>query len=520
MKNIKKFLALGLAAVMTLSLTACGNSGNTGNTNNTDGGSTNNSTGNNVADAGSNTNTSAAPSDVYIGTWWTEHTYYDSNNTDISDKSDWEACQDKDGQDEATLTQNAINRNCHQLMFDNKTKIEEKYGIKFYFNNLTYSGVKESINTSIMAGSPDCDIYLVEPEVAILAQMNGMAVDLKTILPADDDLFTEQKNVSYLDLGDGKACILIRAEAQAQVASTYPLAFNIQMLEDNNLEDPRDLWERGEWTWDKFNEYLQVLTQDTDGDGQIDQYGYCGYMNETLSELMMSNGTGIATGLQETLSSSATGEVLQQIYDMYNVNNVCYPYDYEIDGGSPSDSMRNQYTQGNIGFTPLAAWIQSGNGDYDWDGSLGTTLPFDIAYVRWPVGPSGNKDTNPGKNALGGEFYIIAAGGKNPEQAYHVLYDMWNWYDGDTSVRDAKELLSWWYRVTAKDTELQEANFDVMFECGAKTTLDLWQSVGVDYGTDAGNGLELLIRGEMTPAQFQETFKQQVQDGLDAYFGN
>ena len=120
---------------------------------------------------------------------------------------------------------------------------------------------------------------------------------------------------------------------------------------------------------------------------------------------------------------------------------------------------------------------------------------------------------------MGGEFYIIAAGGKNPEQAYHLLYDMWNWYDGDTSIRDSKELMSWWYRVTAKDPALQDANFNVMFECGAKTTLDLWQSVGVDYGTDAGNGLELLIRGEMTPAQFQETFKQQVQDGLDAYFG-
>ncbi|MCM1047076.1 MAG: extracellular solute-binding protein [Clostridiales bacterium] len=518
MKNMKKFLALGLAVVMTLSLAACGNSSGGNSSANTDTNTNTNVGTDTNSDTGNASASSAAPSDVYIGTWWTEHTFYDSNNTDISDKSDWESCQDKEGQDEATLSQNALNRQSHQMMFDNKSKIEEKYGIKFYFNNLTYSGCKESINTSIMAGSPDCDIYLVEPGVGIPAQLNGLAVDLKTILPEDDDIFTEQKNVSYLDIGDGKACLIVRAEAQAQVASTYPLAFNVQMLEDNNLEDPRDLWERGEWTWDKFNEYMQVLTQDTDGDGQIDQYGYCGYENETLSELMMSNGTGIAMGPNESLSSSATGEVLQQIYDMYNVNNVCYPYDFT---GTPSDSMRNQYTQGNIGFFPCAAWIQSGNGDYDWDGTLGTTLPFDVAYVRWPVGPSGNKDTNAGKNALGGEFYMIAAGGKNPEQAYHVLYDMWNWYDGDTSIRDSKELMSWWYRVTAKDTELQDANFDVMFECGAKTGLDLWESLGVQYQRDGDdkNALEMLINGEMTPAQFQESFKQQVQDGLDAYFG-
>ena len=29
-----------------------------------------------------------------------------------------------------------------------------------------------------------------------------------------------------------------------------------------------------------------------------------------------------------------------------------------------------------------------------------------------------------------------------------------------------------------------------------------------------------IISGDMTPAQFQETYKQQVQDALDAYYGN
>lgn len=57
-----------------------------------------------------------------------------------------------------------------------------------------------------------------------------------------------------------------------------------------------------------------------------------------------------------------------------------------------------------------------------------------------------------------------------------------------------------------------------MFDAGSITETDFWLSLGVDYGTDAGNGLQLIIKGEMTPAQFQETFKQQVQDGLDAYF--
>lgn len=487
MKNLKKFLALGLAAAMTLSMAACGKGGAT--------------TGGN-----SGNNASATNDDISLGTWWVQ--YYDSTQA-LEDASDWQSNQDAEGDSAETLETKAFNREIAQMKYANVDKIEQKYGVTFHWDNLTYAGVKESINTSILAGSPDCDIYLVDTGMALPAQMNGLALDLKTVLPEDADVFNEQKIISYLDMGDGKVCILMRQEAQKQVEATYPLGFNMQMLADNNLEDPRDLYERGEWTWDKFIEYCKALTQDTDGDGQIDQYGYCGYEVETLEQLVMSNGANIASGETETLSSAGVAEALQMMSDMYNVYNVCYPYDFE---GTPSDSMRNQYTEGNIGFFPIAAWIASDNGDYDYDGSKGATLPFDTAYVRWPVGPSGNKDTNAGKNLTAGEFYIIPAGVVEPEKVYNVLYDMWNWFDGDTSIRDDKKALNWWYGVTAKTEELQNANFDVMKECGANTTFDLWNSMGFEYD------LQSLIKGETTPAQFQETYKQQVQDGLDAFY--
>lgn len=483
MKNVKKFLALGLAAAMTLSAAACGKD-----------------------------NGSTATNDVIdIGSWWVQP--YDSDDKK-EDSADYVTNQIKEGDDEATIETKEFNLAIAEMKWDNVAKIEETFGVKFYWQNLTYTGVQESINTSILAGKPDCDIYLVDTGMAIPAQMNGLALDLRTVLPEDADVFTDQKIATYLDLGDGKVCIIKRVEAQDLVAGTYPLGFNIQMLEDNGLEDPRDLWERGEWTWDKFIDYCQTLTQDTDGDGQVDQYGYCGYMMETLEQLMMSNGTGIAIGKTETLTSAPTGEALQMMYDMYNTYNVCYPYDYEFNGGNPSDSMRNQYTQGNVAFFPIAAWIASGNNDYDYGDTTGSWLPFDTAYVRWPVGPSGNKDTNAGKNDTSGEFYIIPNGVIEPEKVYNVLMAYWNWFDGDTSIRDDKKALNWWYGVTARSTELQDLNFDVMRDCGAHSTLDLWTSLNVGFGTD----LEYLIDGSTTPAQWQETYKQPFQDGLDAYF--
>ena len=517
MKAFKKLVSAGLVAAMAVSLAACGgaagdstqNAGTQGTTDNSNSGSATTDDGS----TGAVTSNGYARTDadgnrvIYIGSWWVQH--YDSADSDLNDSPDYQASIDQDGDDEATLAQKAINRQVAQLKFDNVAKLEEKYNCKFYWQNLTYTGVKESINTSVLAGTPDADIYLVDTGMAIPAQANGLAVDLKTVLPEDADIFTDQNVISYLDLGDGKACILKRVEAQSAVEATYPLAFNKQMLEDNNLEDPRDLYARGEWTWDKFIEYCQVLTQDTDGDGQIDQYGYCGYENETFENLMMSNGATIAVGTTQTLDDAKTGEVLQMLSDMYNVYNICYPYDYE---GSPSDSMRNQYTQGNVGFFPIAAWIESGNNDYDWDLDGSAELPFDVVYVRWPVGPSGDQETNAGKNASSGEFYIIPAGISDPETVYNFLYDYWNWMDGDYSIRDSRETLHWWYDVTGNKEELKEANFNVMQECGNKTQLDLWNSMGISYD------LQSVMKGEVTPAQFQETYKQQVQDGLDAYF--
>ncbi|MCR5584087.1 MAG: hypothetical protein K6F63_01475 [Lachnospiraceae bacterium] len=511
MFKTKKIVAAVLSAAMVLSLAACGNkevaptvvanndAASTQTVNNGDAAST--QTVNN-GDAASTKKLTG----INIGSWWVQP--YDSDDK-MEDADDWVTNQDKEGDDAATLETKAFNRKVMQLKWDNVKKIEEKFGFKYYWQNLTYTGTKDSINQSIIAGTPDCELYLVDTSMGIPAQLNGLAVDLKKVLPADADIFTNQNVIKYLDLGDGKASIIARVSAEKQVEGTYPLGFNMQLIEDAGLEDPRVLWEKGEWNWDTFIDYCETLTKDTDGDGQIDQWGYCGYQAETFSELMMSNGANVAAGTKQTLDSPETIEVLQMYYDMYNTYNVCYPYDFD---GTPSDSMRNQYTQGNIAFFPIAAWIAAGNKDYDYGDTVGTYLDWNTAYVRWPVGPHGDKDTNAGKNATSGEYYIIPEGVAEPEKVYEFLYDYWNWFDGDTTIRDDKKILNWWYGVTSRDSELQDANFEVMNDCGLHTTFDLWSDSGVNYNFYG------LMRGEITPSQFAETYKNEVQAFLDGYF--
>ena len=141
MMNSKKIIAFGLGLAMTAGLAASVSAGD-------------------------------EPRTIKIGTWY-DH-YYDSTHTDIYD--------DPSVADEELA----------QKHFDVVKEVEEKYNVKLEFVNLTYDGIQESINTSILAGTPDCDIYEVDMTFGIPAALNGFVTNLEEVLPADSDLFNDQ----------------------------------------------------------------------------------------------------------------------------------------------------------------------------------------------------------------------------------------------------------------------------------------------------------------------------------------
>lgn len=51
------------------------------------------------------------------------------------------------------------------------------------------------------------------------------------------------------------------------------LFYNKRLISEAGLTDPMELQAKGEWTWDKFREYLAETTTDSNGDGVTDIYG-------------------------------------------------------------------------------------------------------------------------------------------------------------------------------------------------------------------------------------------------------
>lgn len=474
MKNYKRLLALGLSTAMVAGLTACGSADTASTSTTTDSAEETTEAGSDTASSGESTlYNDGETRTIKIGTWY-DH-YYDSTNTDIHD--------DPSVSDEELAQQH----------FDIVKEVEDKYNVKIEFVNLTWDGTQESINTSILAGTPDCDIYEVDLSFGIPAALNGFATNLEDILPADSDIFNDQMVFSQVDIGKEDGVYLFQSNsAEMVLAGTYMLAYNKQMLDEAGLEDPNALYERGEWTWDKWREYMLALTQDTDGDGVIDVYGFGSRYDYLVYNLTMSNGTGIAMSDTENLSSPEVAEVLDFIYNMYNVDKVANPWNAD-----DWDYNQNCYMDGRVAFWCDAAWISNANDD--------ASLGFDVVWCPWPIGPSGDEATNKFKNVSSGNAWMIPAGVDNPELVYNVFYDWQNWYHGDTDLRDGD--LTWW-----EDCAITEENYEVMEYMGQRGAFDLWNALGVEWNWPA------LLDGEMTAAQFAETYKQSVQDALDGFY--
>ena len=480
MRKLKKLAALALTGAMAFSMAACGSdSGSTsGSTEASTGGSTSADTSaasTEASTSGSKTpkHEGSEPRTIKIGTWY--DIYYDSTNKDIHD--------DPSVSDEELA----------QMMFDNLKRVEEKYNVRIEYVNLTYDGIQESINTSVLAGKPDCDIYLTEPAFGIPAVANGYATDLSKVLPADADILTNQNYLTTININglDG-TYLMLPVGGESIPGSSYVLAFNKKMLDDAGLENPNDLYARGEWTWDKWREYLMKLTKDSDGDGVTDIYGFGSRYDWLFEYLNMSNGTAVASNKTENLSSKEVGETLDFIYNMYNVDHVARPWNEE-----DWNDNQNSYVNGEVACWFTQAWVVDSNKDVE--------KGIDQIWAPMPIGPSGNKDTNARKNAASGAAYFIPEGVEDPYLVYMVFQEYKDYYGDDFDQRDYVN--DWWH-----NNALTEANYDVMYYCGEKTGIDLWNAIGVDYQ------FPLLLKGEQTAAQFQETNKQLVQTALDNMF--
>ncbi len=171
-----------------------------------------------------------------------------------------------------------------------REKIMEKYN--FHIDRECVAGwgdMVEAYIESVQEGTPIAQIFELDYRFVAEPMKKGLFYDLATLDELD---FSEEKwNDSVRELMTvGGSIYGMNAGASEPAGGVI---FNKRLFEEAGLDPnlPYDLQASGEWTWSKFEELCEILTRDTDGDGQTDVYATVSQGAATLQILVASTGS-------------------------------------------------------------------------------------------------------------------------------------------------------------------------------------------------------------------------------------
>ena len=171
--------------------------------------------------------------------------------------------------------------------------------------------------TGMMTAGDLPDIFYVGPESVEQFVENGYIEDLQPILDekgiSTDGMLAQEALDSYRYDGDktGSGDLY----ALPKDASVFAYAYNKDLFDEAGLDYPDP---ENPYTYDEFVEVCKKLTKDTDGDGEIDQWG-CGFANAfMLQPFVWSNGASYLSDDHKTVTVDTPEfkEALQKYVDL------------------------------------------------------------------------------------------------------------------------------------------------------------------------------------------------------------
>lgn len=185
---------------------------------------------------------------------------------------------------------------------------------------------------------------------------------------------------SFMTKGDAVYGVTYGVEPRACIY------FNKKLLKDADIDynEIYDLQKNGEWTWDKFEEYVAKLSKDNDADGVWDTYGLTGNINDLYMCSVFSNGGSFFDfdengKLVVTAGSENTQEALTWVAKLWNTYARAQKWPEE-----DWDYFINIFKSGNAAF--MVHQTYSGYND---DAEL-KDMADDWGCVMCPKGPKGD----------------------------------------------------------------------------------------------------------------------------------
>lgn len=294
---------------------------------------------------------------------------------------------------------------------EHKDEIKE---VNFEVTTQDEYGTKMTAN---MTAGDMPDIFYVGPDSVRSYVDNGYVLPLDDYVNQEtvDNLWPAIKSAYQYDgtqVGQGSLYCLPKD------LSCFAFAYNKDLFDEAGLAYPDP---ENPYTYDEFLEVCKALTKDTDGDGEIDQWGVANADAFGMTPYIYSNGA----------------RFLNDDYTKVNItDNDAFKtaFQYYVDltakeGVTPSveqDTALGGYQRwldGQVGFYACGTWDVAAFMD-------DSTFPYNWDLCGWPVGPDGTKSTT----WLGTVGYAVSAKTENKDLCTELIKKLSTDLEGQQAV--------------------------------------------------------------------------------------
>jgi len=389
----------------------------------------------------------------------------------------------------------------------NLQRIYEEFNGSVRHEVVAYEDIFALFVTSVMAGNPLGDLVEVPSSNLASAIAQGLIMPLDEFIPADEEIWATSGNWTVPATFLNNRYYALGANSIEMGALGF-LVYNKDIIAAAGLEDPGAVYDRGEWDWDTFLEYLRETT--TIGpDGVHNQFGLGGSPGSLLPMILASNAATLMdpTDFSFAMDNPRTIHAMEFAVQMFNTERLLATPNEEGDWWA--DTTAAAY--GNIAFWPAPYWM------------LGWAFgDIPLGGVPFPAGPD-----NPNGYAHFQGFSLgmaVPTGTEDPLAVYRMFNEMqqadrfFSPYalDSDTGEVPVERIfrasLEGWIW-TLFDT-IEDAN-RVNHAMNYLALPELGLNVSAFFSGDIVMGL---VNGE-SPAQLIETHRPVIEDELEEMFG-
>lgn len=178
---------------------------------------------------------------------------------------------------------------------------EDKYGAKVEYISCTAETKFDTLASRILGGDP-VDMFAYEWD----AVPNGVTKDqyqpLDDYIDLDNEIWDDMSDVIDMFEYKGKHYVVPYC-----LSDPLLITYSRSLCEENGLEDPLELYEDGEWTWDTFMDMMKTFVSKAE-DGET-RYGINGWFGQAI---VQSTGETFVTYDGNTFSNNISSPKIEE----------------------------------------------------------------------------------------------------------------------------------------------------------------------------------------------------------------